>query len=275
MKFLVPTDFSKCARNATEYACELAMTINADIVLMNTFHFRYSDTGFFIDFDLSVKEISEKQLESELDRLHEKFPALKNLNIETKSEVGGLLENIEIMEENESIDYIIMGTKGRTGWEEIIIGSETASVIANSKTPVMVIPNDAKWSPAKRAAFAVNLEERFSIEEVSFTKQLMADKAPIHLFHVYSEVLDMNIKAEEKLQLDFEAKYPGQEVFLDFDYDKSKTESIEEYLEEIQPNLIVARTKHRSFLQQIFHVSIPKNLSFHTEVPLLVFKEKD
>jgi nucleotide-binding universal stress UspA family protein len=273
MKFLVPTDFSKCARNATEYACELALEVNADIVLLNTFHFRYSDSGFFIDFDLSVKEISEKQMESELDRLTEKFPLIKNLNIRTVSEVGGLLENIEIIEENELIDYIIMGTKGRSGWEEILIGSQTASVISNSKTPLIVVPNEAKWKPAKRAAFAVNLDERFTPNEVHFTKQLMQDKAPIHLFHVYSDVLEMNIKEEEKLQSDFEAKYAGQEVYLDFDYDKSKTDSVEDYLEEIQPDLIVARTKHRTFFQQIFHVSIPKTLSFHAKVPMLILKE--
>lgn len=273
MKFLVPTDFSKCARNASEYACELAITCNAELVFLNTYHFRYSDTGFFIDFDLSVKELSENLMKSELERLHERYPTLNNLNIETRCEVGGLLENIEILEEKESIDYVVMGTKGRTGWEEVIIGSETASVIGNSKTPVLVIPDNAKWNRATKVAIAVNLEERMNKLEVDFIQQLIEDKAPIHLFHAYTDVLDMDVKAEAKVTNDFISKFSGHEVYLDFDYDQSKTESVEEYLADLHPNLIVARTHHRSFLQQIFHISIPKVLSFHTEVPLLVLKD--
>ena len=70
MKFLVSTDFSKCADNAVKYAVEFALKMNAEICLLNTYQLKYTDVGLFIDFDDSGKKASLQNLKNKEGLIH-------------------------------------------------------------------------------------------------------------------------------------------------------------------------------------------------------------
>ena len=162
MNILIPTDFSKCARVATDYAVQFAIQNKANISLLHTFILRYTDNSYFIDFDLSLQEVAKKQLRIEKHRILEKFPELDKMQITTLCEIGGLVENIELLEKKSKIDLVIMGTKGVTGWDEIFLGSEAASVVANITLPILLIPENVQFTPIYNFAFPIKLNEKYA-----------------------------------------------------------------------------------------------------------------
>lgn len=274
MNILIPTDFSKCARAATDYAIEFAIQNKANITLLHTFILRYTDNSYFIDFDLSLQEVAKKQLRIEKHRILEKFTELEKNQISTLCEIGGLVENIEIIEKKSSIDLVIMGTKGVTGWDEIFIGSKAASVVANCNLPILLIPENAKFKAASKFAFPIKLNEKLSDKQIKLIN-LFADKqSNFNLFHSYEDILDIDDEAEIKLLEYFKSIFPKANIELETQYEQSLIESVELYLEKIKADFVIAKKQQKNFLQRIFSVSVTESLTFHAKYPLLIFTQK-
>lgn len=272
MKIIVPTDFSKFARNATNYAVEFALKNDAEIVLMHTYLFRYSESSFFIDLDQSVKEIAENQLKIERDRILEEYPSFDKKFITLKCEVGGLIENID--RNSKGVSLVIMGTKGRTGWEEVLIGSQTASVIENCEIPILVIPGKSKFEKQSNIAYAVDFDNDLSEKDLELMHSFVSKKTVLNLFHNYTKAIDIDLDKEHDLVDRFKSSFTNvKSVILDLGFDDSKVANIEEYLNELKPSMVVAKSRHKNFFQKIFSVSVTKTLAYHIKVPLLVLKK--
>jgi len=272
MKIIVPTDFSKFARNAVDYAADFAVKHNAELILLHTYLFRYSESSFFIDYDQSVKEVAKNQLTIEKNRIIEEFPGLKKSQITLRCEVGGLIENIDRF--NKDVSLVIMGTKGRSGWEEVLIGSQAASVIENCDIPVLVIPKKAKFEKQSKIAYAVDFSTDLSEKDLDLMQFFVSKKTDLNLFHNYTKAIDIDSDKESELTEKFKSSFPdANSVLLDLGFDDSKVANLEEYLHELKPSMVVAKSRHKNFFQKIFSVSVTKTLAYHMEVPLLVLKE--
>lgn len=267
MKILVPTDFSKNALSAARFAAEFAKLNNADITLINAYQLKYTTASVFIDFDDSAKEISKEDLEEQRLILEKEFPTL---NIDSKLELGGLDSVIESLRDD--YDFVVMGTKGRTGLEAVLIGSETAKVIGNTTIPVLAIPADAKYSVLSKVFVALDLKETLNRKEVELIDGLTGEDKDLHLFHNYHDALEISVQEEKNLIKKFQDYFPGQVVALDMKFNTSSLDAIEEAINEFKPQLVVAKAKHRNLLQSLFHRSVTERLSYHAEQPLLVLK---
>jgi len=274
MNILIPTDFSKCARVAADYAVQYAIKNKANITLLHTFILRYTDNSYFIDFDLSLQEVAKKQLRIEKHRLIEKFPELDKMQITTLCEIGGLVENIEILEKKSNIDLVVMGTKGVSGWDEIFIGSEAASVVANCTLPILLIPENTQFKNLSNFAFPVKLNENLNEKQIQLINSFTNKSSNFFLFHSYEDILDIDDAAEQKLLDYFKNTFPQAKVELETQYEQSLVESVELYLEKIKADFVIAKKQQKNFLQRIFSVSVTETLTFHTKNPLLIFTQK-
>ena len=64
----------------------------------------------------------------------------KNLEIEVYVEKGNSKTDIIEKANMENVDYIVMGTHGRTGISHIFMGSTAEYIIRHSTKPIFVIP---------------------------------------------------------------------------------------------------------------------------------------
>lgn len=271
MKILIPTDFSECAMNATDYAVQLANQLNADIILLNVYEMKYSNAGVFLDFDSYMKEFSIKELDKEKARLFEKFSFLKPNSIEPVHAMGSLEDVVDEFEAK-GIELIVMGTKGRSGFEEVLIGSETARLIGNSEIPVLAIPDKAVFEKSQRTVCALDLKEKLKRDEVELIDGLSASEKSFYIFHNYQDAFEIEVEDEHQLNVDFKNYFPGSLIYMDLNFNSDHLEAIEEYINNVKPHLIVVRSKHRNLLQSLFHKSISEKLSYHVDKPLLVLK---
>ena len=128
---IAPVDFSDASANALSFAAELSKRASARLIIVHI----SQKAG--IDSEIKNKLYT---LESNLKR---SFGS--DLNCESLLEQGDLISTLKKILEAQQADLIVMGTKGASGLKKILLGSNTVNVIANTKLPMLVIPEVARF----------------------------------------------------------------------------------------------------------------------------------
>jgi nucleotide-binding universal stress UspA family protein len=145
-KILVPTDLSKLSRAAVRYALEMAREQDAEVVAYHVI----SEDGDWFGKDDGLNPAAAL-VPQQKERLHEFIKEnfadmVGKVNITEVVEAGVPYNKIVKKAEEEKADLIVMSTHGRTGFEQIMLGSVTAKVVARAGCPVLTI------RPAKSSA---------------------------------------------------------------------------------------------------------------------------
>ncbi|HEU5166115.1 MAG TPA: universal stress protein [Chitinophagaceae bacterium] len=128
---IAPVDFSDASANALLFAAELSKRASARFVIINILQKGESE--------LETKS-KLRSIESDLKR---SFGS--DLNCESSLVQGDFINTIKKIIEAQQPDLIVMGTKGASGLKKFLMGSNTVNVIANTKVPVLVIPEVARF----------------------------------------------------------------------------------------------------------------------------------
>ena len=155
-KILVAIDGSETSLRAADYAIEIAAEEkeenNNNAALLIAIHILPSQIGYTYSSDIygsttptSISELLEdikKEAEKWFDKIRQKAYNI-NKKIQVKTEViatdrsiaGAIVEYAE----HENIDLIVIGTRGRSGFKKMLLGSVASGVVTYAACPVMVI----------------------------------------------------------------------------------------------------------------------------------------
>ncbi len=138
-KIIAPTDLSKLSRAAVRYAMDMALAQGAEVVVYHVI----SEDGDWFDKDDALNPANalvpkQKQRLAEFvkENCAEFFGKVIHREI---VEVGVPYKEIVRRAEEEKADLIVMSTHGRTGLEQVMLGSVTAKVVARATCPVLSI----------------------------------------------------------------------------------------------------------------------------------------
>jgi nucleotide-binding universal stress UspA family protein len=140
MKILLPVDGSKSSLNAAKYVSKLAkdlrskcsvtlISIHDDIGLGHVKQFVAKSV-----IDDYLREVSEKELKAAQKALD--TAGVKHSMVIKR---GNVSQEILNLANKEKFDLIVMGSKGRTGILDALMGSVAQKVSANAKQPVLLI----------------------------------------------------------------------------------------------------------------------------------------
>lgn len=130
-KILCPVDFSENSLRAFSLAKDVAIRCNADLLVVHVVP-EHKVKGIIEEPEQIKKYVGYLKEEAE-----EKLLKLdKNL----KYEVLSGIPSEEVLKKIKENDLIVVGFKGRSYAESVIIGSVAESVIKNSTKPVLLIP---------------------------------------------------------------------------------------------------------------------------------------
>lgn len=275
-RILFPTDFSEAAKNAFIYALKFANAIEAEITVLHVYDLPITDMPPMPETAQEVFDIVElNQFESfkeELSELHAIADNYKLGHIKLKNELqyGDLVYNINKLCEEQDVEMIIMGTKGASGLKETFLGSTTGSVIANAKVPVLGIPEKAEYSKIKNIAFTTQYQDR---DNDALTKTLELS----HLFNarvqcLYIKNSDDPDDIDERIN-EWKIYYRDENIDLYNINGQDIEQTIIDFIENQNTDLLVMRTHKRGFFESLFHSSLTKKMAYHTKIPLLIFRE--
>ena len=160
-RILVPTDFSKEAGYALDAAANISSKTGAQILLMHVVegfvHGSFSTQGGTPD-DLSEEVFMKKLLEKGKSDL-EKLVTNRNLegvSISTAVKVGNPFHHIARDILDNEADLVIIGSKGASGYEEVLIGSNTERVVRHSNCPVITVKEPIDFTQVTDIVFAAD-----------------------------------------------------------------------------------------------------------------------
>lgn len=129
---LVAIDGSKYAEKAFDYACELSLLKNIPLIIINVVE-EYTTTGYSI-----LKELkkSSKEMLREYESRAESIGIQKASTINS---VGNAVEEILKIANRKYVDTLVIGSRGKYGTSEDMIGGTTYKLIHYSKCTVTIV----------------------------------------------------------------------------------------------------------------------------------------
>jgi len=270
-KILLPTDFSENSGKANKYVINI-FGKDAAYTLMHAWYMPNYSTEMVLPVDDVLAEEVKIELDKEREALLKKSPDLK---IKTKMSYGDAVGCIDDMVEEIKADLIVMGTKGSSGMAEILVGSNTASVIQSVTVPVLAIPEQAEVKLPKKIVFATDLHEISSPKVIKPLKEIVQKlSAHILVLNVMKEHeapdLDKTLEREK-----LENLFTG----LDYSYhiilaDKQEiAHAIDEFIHREKADMVAMIARKANLFDRIFHKSITHKIALHTDIPLLAMHD--
>ena len=146
-KILFCTDFSENSRAALQCAIEYAKAFEASLSILhvlNSSRLGYPAFEIGVPFDLqSVLKALEESVAKAFEDLVDDCKKVVG-DVKTFSRMGVPANEIVRLADEESIDLIIMGTHGWTGFRHLILGSTAENVVRSANCPVMTVKSSAQ-----------------------------------------------------------------------------------------------------------------------------------
>jgi nucleotide-binding universal stress UspA family protein len=274
-KILVPTDFSACANSAIEFAVQTAKLIPAEITLLHSFELM---GNLYTDYMGVNKEFNQNQLQEvchKLTEIKKNIKATEEVQVDTHVCTGAVKKCVLQAVNERNIDFMIMGTAGASGFKEALWGSKTADIIGKSHVPVIAIPCNYTWKRPAKILLATNHFEKepvildllfelaalygAQVNVAVFTNE-RDDSAITYLEHMRKTPAYVNLLKEH---------YQEGSLTITNLFGQSFEETLNEYNNTNDIDLLAMITYQRSFPDSIFHPSLTRQIACHTNIPLL------
>ena len=181
------------------------------------------------------------------------------------------IDSIDQVSEKNQIDLIIMGTKGASGLQKVIFGSNTVRVMQRCKAPVLAIPDNYVFSDLSKVAFIVNNTVSFNIDNLTPLIDLVAlNDSKLYVLHVADE---NHLAQKQSKHVDF---FNSSFVNPTHDYMDVKTKDmyqvIHKYIIRNDIKMLCIIGEKHSFLERLFNKHLVETFAFSIDVPFLVMK---
>lgn len=136
---LAPTDVTVLSLPAIRYALEIGLERNAEVIIYHVIESEYAGFGDDDPHDPAMALVPQQKKRLNQFVQNNFADYLDKLKITELVESGLPYEKIIAKAAHLRADLIVMSTHGRTGLEQLILGSVTAKVVARASCPVLSI----------------------------------------------------------------------------------------------------------------------------------------
>ncbi|NOT74005.1 MAG: universal stress protein [Cyclobacteriaceae bacterium] len=281
-KILVPTDFSKTAAMATDVAFDIAKKSGAKIVLLHVIE-EATGGSFNVEGQVSTKDMNFndklfnfkliQKAKAQLEKVV-KDPKYSAVEVEGELRVGNPYHGMRTIISEHKVDLIVMGTAGRSGASEMLIGSNTEKVIRNSKSPVLTVQKKPSSNDYKNIVYATAMSK----DEEVFSRMVKRTQAiynsTVHLVRINTPG-DFQRDHIVKAYMDKFAKKLGLKNYtLNIYNDLTAEEGIIRFADQIDADLIAMATHGRSGFAHVIAGSVAEDVASHSTRPVLTFVVK-
>ena len=141
-KIMVAVGFTEYAEGLLSYAARMAEIMNAELLIVNIINVRDVEAvgsiaamGYDVDSESYVSGIKEERRQV-LDKILAKI-ALPADKMRAIFQIGHPVEELLKIAMRENVDLMVMGIKGRTDLEHILVGSVAEKIFRRSPVPIL------------------------------------------------------------------------------------------------------------------------------------------
>jgi nucleotide-binding universal stress UspA family protein len=145
-KILIALDGSQPSIDAADYAIEIAKNDNSQLIaltVLNTATPRRLSSSFIAAPTYGLKELEEEKTKAQqwLDKIEKRSEGENNVQCKTEIVESSMPVEGTIVDyaERENVDLIVIGTRGRSGFKKMLLGSVASGVVTYAGCPVLVV----------------------------------------------------------------------------------------------------------------------------------------
>jgi len=279
---LVPTDFSKPAQWATEVAIGIAKKANATVVLLHVVEQLIEDS-FNIEGQVSVshnweeKLFTMKLIEKSKRELEEAASEaeLSGITVKVELRAGNPFHGIRTIITEHKTDMVVMGTSGRTKWEEMMVGSTTEKVVRHANCPVLTVHEKPTTLEFMNIVYATSLSDREKsfVDVVKGIQEIY--KSTVHLVRINTPVVFQPDYVVKKVMENFAKKNKLQNYTLNTFSDYNEEEGVIHFANQVGADIITMATHGRTGFAHLLVNSIAEDVVTHATKPVLTFVIKE
>ncbi|MFC4248841.1 universal stress protein [Natribaculum luteum] len=149
-RVLIPTDDSDGALSGARRGIALASQIGADVHVLSVVEVGHRPPEYDDELLSSLEARADEAVETVARMVRDHDEAI---DVTTAVRRGTPFQSIREYANRREIDIVVMGTKGRTGVDRILLGSVTENVLRTARTPVLAVPPNADAPAIDDVAF--------------------------------------------------------------------------------------------------------------------------
>lgn len=276
-KILVPCDFSEYAINAFWQALDIAAEGNGRVHLLHVVEPPLlNDTVLMPTLNFEEENMKDLKKDAE-NRFKDLIKMGKREHITTtfEAQIGTVFNTIQECIKENSIDLVIMGSKGASGLKEYFIGSNAEKVVRESPVPVLVVKN-YYGQPIRKIVFPNTLDTVHQEDLVMKVKELQ------HFFKAKLCILYINLPSKfevestirEHLQ-QFADRYMFKDYTINIHTHTSTEKGIIEFTKIAGGDMIAMGTHGRTGIVHLLKGSVAEDIVNHTERPIWTYRMKE
>ena len=281
-KVLVPYDFSEQAQYALDFTLSITEKLeDAHIVVLHVIEVPSTANLGTMGGGELVPEMDNQIFFIELmDRRKQQFKELEakyadsKFHLTTKISLGNAFGNIDTAINDEEPDLVIMGSKGTSGLEEILIGSNTEKVVRTANCPVVTVKSKIDPVNFKKIVFASDFrEDDYKLVSQIVNLQKLFD-ADLYLV-IVNTPSNFETTRESSMRIKtFVNKNNIENAVAEIYNSSSEEAGIVEFAEDIDADLIAMATHGHTGFIHLMAGSIAEDVVNHAKRPVMTFKTK-
>lgn len=272
---IIPVDFSDQTLQTIQKAKNLLTDNGGTIHLIHALQTQLFYSDMFYDGEILQINSQElrKTVETNIQKIIDTYQSDK-VDFKLHIEIGTIIENIqEYIDEQKNIDLVLLGTEGKHGIEELLLGSNTQRIVRFiENAPVLVIKNNEEEIHLNKILIvsSFNKDDKFDMNkyvnlfDIHTSFDLLKVITPQH-FETTNESNDKLDAFEESFNGDIRNK-------TIYNY-RNIEDGIESYLNHHpEVNMVVLPTHGRKGLSRFYHGSLTELVVNHLPIPVFTFK---
>jgi nucleotide-binding universal stress UspA family protein len=265
---LIATDFSPAARDATQYGIKLAEAFEARVTLVTAFEEIPIPAGEAMNIitNNDMRSLAQRQLEKEKHRISGDTP----LPIDTLLKKGPVVRAVLAAATETHADLIVVGMTGTEKDIRRSFGSAATTLAQKTPVPLLVIPEEAKYTPPIAIAIAEDVVRDKGNETPGPVRELLEK------FHAKLFVIRVfNKQSGEVIEILHEAANGNRTVgafspLYEIPANKHVAQALENFIEMNPISILVMQPQPHTLAEKWFLRSNTKEMIFETSIPLLI-----
>jgi len=266
---LIPTDFTKIAHQAIDYALELFQNEKVQYILLNAFQVEPGPNQNSFEVEKANHQAKLNQEEEFLQRKINSDSIVKS--ILWLGKIDFLPE--ELLKENK-VDLVVMGTEGINEVEKYLGKSHAGEFVSHVDVNTLVVPCCSKYSVPQNILFTTNYNNVKKEGSLDLLNEFI-NKFDSNVFVLYVNNTESGLTShQEDVKKHLREYFNESKVsFHEFLAEDIEAE-VENFMMEYNIDMVSAIPLHNTFFERIFHNSMAKKLAEHATKPVLILTNK-
>lgn len=282
-RIIIPTDFGAKAFKIIEAGILLAkrMKVSAEIIhVIDSFEYGVNfvineSNPIILPPNVLNDKVGKAQgyFQDTMSKLRAKYKELPEIFLSVKT--GFVFDVISEVLNDPEVVMVILSDKSQADYNYREISKNFSEIITKTNCPVCVIPNEAPFNDPKNIIYASNYHEQDITNILNIVKIAKSVDAFVHIVHVTSEKTFKESLAMRGLEAKIKSRTPYESLIFKLLISKDIIQGLDDYANIVDADRIAILRGNKTMFQGIFGTNKTRDIVYKTNLPVIIYQEKN